>query len=490
MGNLADLTLLDAREGLLKKKFSAVELLDDCIKNIEKHRKLNSFITETLDLAKNRAKESDIRISNGTHRKLEGLPFSVKDVFCTKGIKTTVGSRILENFIPPFESTYTQKLDDEGYVMVGKANCAEFCADGNNKTSYFGPVINPYKAKNDTRDLVPGGSSGGSVVSLAVNTCLASSGTDTGGSIRQPAAYTNLVGLRMTYGRISRYGMIAYASSLDQAGFFTKNVKDMAYICGIPCGKDDKDSTSADVSVPDFFANLNSNIKGRKVGIVKNFEKYYDGEIDPSISKNYYETLEKLKKGGAEIIEVELPTLEVMDILYQSISYVELMSNLARYDGVRFGRRTEQECKSLDDLYMKSRGEGFGENIKKRILIGAYLASSDNYEKYFLKSLKIKRKIANEYEEAFKKVEVIFNPSIARLAFPIKDITAEEDELISKYGVIDDYFLNGINQAGLPGISAPTGFADNETPIGMTFTSNHFQEQSLLDFSLYLEENK
>ncbi|GMO62935.1 MAG: Asp-tRNA(Asn)/Glu-tRNA(Gln) amidotransferase subunit GatA [Rickettsiales bacterium] len=488
--SLAELTLLEARKGLLDKKFSAVELTDECIKNAEANKKLNAYITETFDLAREKAKQSDKNIAEGKARKLEGIPFAMKDVFCTKGIKTTVGSHILDTFIPPYESTYSQKMEDEGYVMIGKANCAEFCADGNNKTSYFGAVINPYKAKDDQRDLVPGGSSGGSVVALAVNSCLASSGTDTGGSIRQPAAYTNLVGLRMTYGRISRYGTIAYASSLDQSGFFTKNVRDMAYICGIPCGKDDKDSTSSNQSVPDFYSNLNSNIKDKKIGIVKNFEKYYNGGIAPDISKNYFETLEKLKKSGAQIVEVELPTLEVMDVLYQSISYVELMSNLSRYDGVRYGRRTEKECKNLDELYMKSRGEGFGENIKKRILIGAYLASSDNYEKYFLKSLKIKRKIANEYNEAFSKVDVIFNPAISRLAFPIKDTTPEEDELLNKWGKVEDYFLNGVNQAGLPGITIPTGFAENGTPIGMTFTSNYFNEQALLDFGLYLEENK
>ncbi|MDR2526925.1 MAG: aspartyl/glutamyl-tRNA amidotransferase subunit A [Rickettsiales bacterium] len=486
---LADLTLLQARKGLLDKKFSAVELLGDCLLNLEKNRKLNAYITETIELAKNRAKDSDERIARNQVRKLDGIPFAVKDVFCTNGVRTTVGSRILENFVPLYESTYSQKLDEEGYVMVGKTNCAEFCADGNNKTSYFGAVINPYKAKDDARDLVPGGSSGGSVVALATNTCLASAGTDTGGSIRQPAAYTNLVGLRATYGRISRYGMIAYASSLDQAGFFTKDVRDMAYIAPIVFGKDDKDSTSANAPIPDLLQNLNSDINGKKIGIVKGFKKYIDNDIEKDIAKNYYDCLENFKKFGADLIEVDLPTLEVMDILYQSISYVELMSNLGRYDGIRYGRRTEQDCKTLNELYIKSRTEGFGENIKKRILIGAFLSSSENYEKYFLKSLKIKRKIANEYNEAFKKVDVIFNPAVSRFAFPINP-TIEENEILGRQGTIEDYFLNGINQVGLPGITVPTGFGSNGLPIGMTFTGKLFDEQSLLNFSLFLEENK
>jgi aspartyl-tRNA(Asn)/glutamyl-tRNA(Gln) amidotransferase subunit A len=295
----------------------------------------------------------------------------------------------------------------------------------------------------------------------------------------------------MTYGRISRYGTIAYASSLDQSGFFTKDVRDMSYICGIPCGKDNKDSTSADAEVPDFLANLNPNIKGKKVGVIKNFYKFYDNsdDVEPEISKNYYDCVEKMKKAGSDIIEVELPTLEVMDILYQSISYVELMSNLARYDGVRYGRRTGQECFSLDDLYIKSRSEGFGENIKKRILLGAYLASSDNYEKYFLKSLKIKRKIANEYNEAFKKVDVLFHPSVSRFAFPINP-TEEENKILNRRGIIEDYFLNGVNQCGLPGITIPTGFSKNGLPFGMGLTGKLFGEQSLLDFGLFLEENK
>jgi aspartyl-tRNA(Asn)/glutamyl-tRNA(Gln) amidotransferase subunit A len=335
---------------------------------------------------------------------------------------------------------------------------------------------------------VPGGSSGGSVVALATNCCLASSGTDTGGSIRQPAAYCNLVGLKTTYGRISRYGQIAYASSLDQGGFFTKDIRDCAYITPIVCGKDDKDTTTADVKVPDFLNDLNPNIKGKKVGIVKGFEKYIDNDIEPNINNIYYKCLDVLKKGGAEIVEVLLPTAEVMDVLYQAISYVELSSNLARYDGVRFGRRTEEDVKTLDELYIKSRSEGFGQNIKKRILLGEFLSSAENYEKYFLKSIKIKRKIANEYNEAFKEVDVIFNPAVARFAFPINPMP-DEEILINKRGIIEDYFLNAVNIAGLPGLTFPAGFSDNGLPTGMHLTSKHFDEQSLLNFGLFFEEN-
>ena len=272
---LTKLTLLEAKKGLEEKKFSSVELTEACIANIEKSRRLNAFITESFELARERAKLSDKKITEGKNiGKLEGIPLTIKDIFCTNGVRTTAGSRILETFIPPYESTVTQRLHDEGYVMLGKTNCAEFAADATNKTSFFGACINPYKANNDDRDLIPGGSSGGSAVAVAANMCFGATGSDTGGSIRQPAALCNLVGLKTTYGRISRYGMVAYASSLDQAGFLTKDVKDCAYLTHLVCGKDEKDSTTVEHDLPDFLKNLNSNIKGKKVGIIKEFNEY------------------------------------------------------------------------------------------------------------------------------------------------------------------------------------------------------------------------
>lgn len=482
------LTLLEAKKALDSKKISSIELVDECIKNIEKNKRLNVFITETLDLARERAKKSDEKIAKGNAGKLEGIPFAVKDLFCTKGIRTTSASKFLENFVPPYESRVTNILDEEGYVMIGKANMDEFASSSTNKTSYFGPTINSYKANNDDRDLIPGGSSGGSAVALATNMCLAATGSDTGGSVRQPASLCNLVGIKPTYGRISRYGMIAYASSFDQAGFFTKDVKDCAYLTNIVSGKDDKDSMSVDREVPDFLKNINSNVKGKKVGIIKEFIEYLD-KIDPDVKSSFEKAIELLKKNGAEIVEVSIPTITASSLLYISLSYTELGSNLARYDGVRFGRRADSNVKTLDELYTKSRTEGFGENIKKRILLGYFLSSSENYEKYFLKSQKIRRKIKNEFTDVFNKVDILLTPTDAGTAFPINP-TPEETKKIKQNGTINDYFINAVNMCGLPGISIPFGFSRTGLPIGMQFIGKLFDEQSLFDFGLFFEENK
>lgn len=486
---LTKLTLLEAKKGLKDKKFSSLELTNACISNIENKRKLNAFITETFDLARERAKTSDKKIAEGKNiGKLEGIPLAIKDLFCTKGIRTTAGSGVLENFVPPYESTATKILNDEGYILVGKTNMDEFAASSTNKTSHFGACVNPYKAHNDDRDLVPGGSSGGSAVAVAANMCFGATGSDTGGSIRQPASLCNLVGLKPTYGRISRYGMVAYASSLDQGGFLTKDVKDCAYLTHLVCGKDDKDSTTVEHDLPDFLKNLNSNIKGKKVALIKEFNDYLD-DIEPDIKDAYLKAVKLLKQGGAEVIEVSIPTITASSLLYISLSYTELASNLARYSGIRYGRKTDEKCSTYEDVYIKSRSEGFGENIKKRILLGYYLSSSENYEKYFIKSQKIRRKIANEFDEAFKNVDIIFTPTDAGTAFPINP-TLEESKIISKRGIVNDYFINAVNMCGLPGISVPFGLSKIGLPIGMQFIGRHFDEQSTLDFALFIEENK
>lgn len=487
--DLTKLTLLEAKKGLEDKKFSSVELTEACILNIEKDRKLNAFITETFELARERAKLSDKKIAEGKNiGKLEGIPLTIKDIFCTNGVRTTAGSRVLENFIPPYESTVTQRLHDEGYVMLGKTNCDEFAASSTNKTSYFGACVNPYKIKGDDRDLVPGGSSGGSAVAVAANMCFGATGSDTGGSIRQPSALCNLVGLKTTYGRISRYGMVTYASSLDQAGFLTKDVRDCAYLTHLVCGKDEKDSTTIEHDLPNFLENLNSNIKGKKVGVIKEFNEYLS-DIEPDIKDAYLKAIELLKKGGAEVVEISIPTIIASSLLYITLSYTELASNLARYTGVRYGRRTEEKCETYEDVFIKSRTEGFGENIKKRILLGYYVSSSENYEKYFIRSQKIRRKIANEFDEAFKNVDIIFSPTDAGIAFPINP-TIEEAKIIRKRGIINDYFINAVNMVGLPGISVPYGFSKNGLPIGMQFIGRHFDEQSTLNFALFIEEHK
>lgn len=485
--NLTKMTLLEAKEALLNKKVSSVELTEECIKKIKENKKLNAFVTETLDLAKEKAKESDKKIAEGKAGKLEGIPFAVKDLFCTKGIKTTSSSKMLENFIPPYESTVTSILDKEGYVMVGKTNMDEFACGSTTKTSYFGATINPYKANNSDRDLVPGGSSGGSAVAVASEMAFGATGSDTGGSIRQPASFCGLVGIKPTYGRISRYGMISYASSLDQAGFFTKDIKDSAYLTELVSGKDDKDSTTVAKEVPNYLKNLNSNIKGKKVGIIKEFLNLGD-KLEKDNQKAFENTVELLKKGGAEIIEISIPTITVTDLLYMAISYTELGSNLARFDGVRYGHRTAEEVKSLDDIYYKSRSEGFNDNIKKRILLGYFLSSSENYEKYFIKSQKIRRKLANEFIEVFKNVDVILTPSTVGVAFPIKQ-TEEEINANKDSNALNDFFVCPANMAGLPAISVPFGFSSTGLPIGMHFIGNYFDEQSIFNFGLFIEEN-
>ncbi len=484
--SLTKLTLLEAKEGLKNKKFSSVELLSEFSKNIEEKRDLNVFITETLDLAKERAKKSDEKIAKGIAGKLEGLPFAVKDLFCTKGIKTTSASGILQNFIPPYESHVTSILDSEGYVMVGKTNMDEFACGSTNKTSYFGAVKNCYKSNSDDRDLVPGGSSGGSAIAVAGGMALASTGSDTGGSVRQPASFCGLVGIKPTYGRISRYGMVAYASSLDQAGFFTKDIKDSAFLTNLVSGKDIKDSTTSNKLVPDFLSNLNSNIKGKKVGVIKEFSDLGD-KLEKDNQKAYTEAIDILKKGGAEVVEISIPTINTTALLYIVLSYTELGSNLARYDGLRFGERTEKEVSSLDELYCNSRNEGFNDNIKKRILLGYFLSSSENYEKYFIKSQKIRRKLSNEFIEAFKKVDIILTPSTVGVAFPINQ-TAEELARDKESNALNDFFVCPANMAGLPAISIPFSHSETGLPIGMQLIGNYFDEQSIFNFGLFFEE--
>lgn len=485
--NLTKMTLLEARKALLDKKISSVELTSECIENVKNNKNLNVFVSETIDLAKERAEKSDKNIAEGRAGKLEGIPFAVKDLFCTNGIRTTASSKMLENFIPPYESTVSNILNKEGYVLIGKTNMDEFACGSTTKTSYFGSTINLYKANNDDRDLVPGGSSGGSAVAVASGMALASTGSDTGGSIRQPASFCGLVGIKPTYGRISRYGMISYSSSLDQAGFFTKDVRDSAFLINLVSGKDDKDSTTVEKEVPDYLNNLDSNIKGKKVGIIKEFLTLGD-KLEKDNQKAFENAIRMLRDGGAEIVEISIPTITTTALLYMSISYTELGSNLARFDGVRFGRRTKEEANSLDELYYKSRSEGFNDNIKKRILLGYFLSSSENYEKYFIKSQKIRRKLANEFIEAFKKVDVIFTPSTVGVAFPINQ-TEEEINSNKDSNALNDFFVCPANMAGLPAISVPFGFSTTGLPIGMQFIGDYFDEQSIFNFGLFIEEN-
>ncbi len=488
MTDITKLTLLETKEKLLKKEFSSKELTQTFIDKIEKEDKYNAYITKNFENAIQKAEECDKNIAKGEVKKLEGLPIVVKDIFCTKGIRTTCGSKILENFIPPYESTVTKKLNDENYILLGKTNMDEFACGSTTMTSYFGPSINPYKTKGDDRDLIPGGSSGGSAAALAANLCLAAAGTDTGGSIRQPAALCNLVGIKPTYGRVSRYGIIAYASSFDQAGWLTKDISDASYLTDIICGYDEKDSTSTKKESTNFYKNLNANIKGKKVGIIKEFLGL-DGKVSSDIYKKFYETIDLFKKEGCEIIELSIPTVDFVPELYTIISYTELASNLARYDGVRYGYRTDKEVKNLDDLYCKTRSEGFGDNIKKRILLGYFFSSTENYEKFFLKAQKVRRKLVNEFLDALNKVDFLMTPTAPQTAFPI-NLTEEEKAKNMESNYLNDLFVCPVNMAGLPGLSVPVGFDSKELPIGVHLIGRHFDEQTIFDAGLFIEKNR
>ena len=489
MSELTKLTLLQAREKLIKKEVSSVELTNEFIKNIEKNKRLNAFITTNFEKALEQAKKSDENIAKGNVKKLEGLPIAIKDNFCTIGVETTAASNILKGFVPQYESTFTQKLVDENYVLLGKTNLDSFACGSTTMTSDFGYSINPLKANNDDRDLVPGGSSGGSACAVAGEMALAGAGSDTGGSIRQPAALCGLVGVKPTYGRVSRYGIVAYGSSFDQAGWLTKDIKDSAYLTDIVCGKDDKDSTTVKKETTHFFDNLNPNIKGKTVGVIKDFMNLTD-KVDPDIYKQFYNTIELLKNNGCNIVEISIPTINYVPELYTILSYTELASNLSRYDGVRFGHRTSEEIKSLDDLYYKSRTEGFCKNVQKRILLGYYFSSSENYEKWFLKAQKVRRKLVNEFLDGFnsKKIDFYITPATPQTAFPI-NLTDEEKAKNQESNYLNDLFVCPANMAGLPGLSIPAGKASNGLPIGVHLMGKYFDEQTLFNVGLFLEDN-
>jgi aspartyl-tRNA(Asn)/glutamyl-tRNA(Gln) amidotransferase subunit A len=487
MTDLAKLTITEATKGLKNKDFSSVELTQACIKNSEKNKNLNIYITETFDKALEMAKKSDEKIAQGKTGKIEGIPLGIKDLFCTKDIRTTSASKMLENFVPPYESTVTKKLKDEGYVMMGKTNMDEFACGSTTKTSYFGATVNPYKKKGDDRDLIPGGSSGGSSAGVASDCFLGATGSDTGGSIRQPSALCNLVGSKPTYGRASRYGMVAYASSFDQAGMLTKTIKDNALLTEIICGFDKKDSTSSTKKVPNFSELLNSDVKGKKIGIVKEFMNI--DKVHPEIYEALNKAIKELQKKGAEIKEISLPNAKYSGSLYTILSYTELASNLARYDGVRYTHRSEKELLSLDELYSKSRSEGFCENIKKRILLGYHMSSSENYEKYFLHAQKVRRILAEDFKKVFNEVDVILTPTTPNVAFPI-NMTEEEKKMDLASNYLNDLFTIPVNLTGLPAISIPAGFSKDGLPMGLQVISNYFDEQAMFDVGLALEEIK
>ena len=471
MTNIIDLNLNELVEKIKKKEISSSEATKTFIDRSDKSKKLNTYITDNFEKALERAKNFDAKPD--FNKKLPGIPLAVKDLFCTEGIRTTAGSKILENFIPSYESTVTNNIINEGAIIIGKLNCDEFAMGSSNETSYFGNVQNPI-----SQNLVPGGSSGGSAAALAAKLTPATIGTDTGGSIRQPASFTGTVGLKPTYGSCSRYGIVAFASSLDQAGPMTHNVKDCALLFDVISSYDNKDSTSVDYTRGNYLKNLNENIKGKKIGIPK---EYRIDNMPKEIEELWEKGISIVKKNGAEIIEISLPNTNYALPAYYIVAPAEASSNLARYDGVKYGFRSKGD--NLIDMYEKTRSEGFGDEVKRRIMIGTYVLSSGYYDAYYLKAQKVRGLIKNDFDEAYKKVDAILTPSTPSSAFKIGE---KSNDPVSMY--LNDIFTVPVNLAGLPAISIPSGRDKNNLPLGLQLIGKAFDEQNILNIAFSIEK--
>ena len=475
MSDLLKYDLLGASEAIKSKEISSVELTNAYIEAMEKTSSLGAYLEIVKDKALEMAKVSDENISKGVSRPLEGLPIGVKDMFCTKDIKTTASSKILDNFYPTYESTVTQNLWNDGAVMLGKLSCDEFAMGSSNETAAKGNVINPWLKH---KKMSPGGSSGGSAAAVAARSALAATGTDTGGSIRQPAAFCGITGLKPTYGRCSRWGIVAFSSSLDQAGPLTRTVSDAALMLNSMASYDKKDSTSANLNMPDLMSYLGNSIKGKKIGIPKEYTQ--DG-ISDDIVNFYQKSINWLKEAGAEIIPVSLPHTKYALPVYYIIAPAEASSNLARYDGVRFGQR--KEASSLDEMYEATRGEGFGDEVKRRIMIGTYVLSSGYYDAYYLKAQKVRRLIKEDFENVFKKVDYILTPSTPTTSFEL----GKKQDPLTMY--LNDIFTVPASLAGLPGISLPVGLDKLGLPIGIQLIANAFDEPGLISTAHVLEKS-
>lgn len=478
MTDLTKLTIAEAREGLKKKEFSAPELTQAYADKMETGRKLNAFVCETVDKAMEQAKLSQDKIDRGEGGVLEGIPLGIKDLFCTKGIATTACSNILKGFVPPYESTVTSKLLAAGANFLGKLNLDEFAMGGSNETSAFGPVVNPW---SKDVPLVAGGSSGGSAAAVAAGMCAAATGTDTGGSIRQPSAFCGVTGIKPTYGRCSRYGIIAFASSLDQAGPIAKDVRDCAIMLKTMAGYDAKDSTSAKADVPDFEKFLGQDIRGLKIGLPKEFR--VDG-LDKEVAAYWDKAAEMLKARGAEVVEISLPHSKYALATYYIIAPAEASSNLARYDGLRYGNRVDG--KHLDDMYINSRSAGFGKEVKRRIMIGTYVLSAGYYDAYYLKAQKVRRLIRDDFIKAFEKCDLILTPTAPTAAFPIGDKTMNSNPILMW---LNDIFTVSVSLAGLPAMSLPIGLSASGLPLGMQLVGKAFDEGTIFKAASALEKD-
>ena len=480
MSDLTKLTLKAAVDGLRGKAFSSEEITRAFVETIEAaNPALNAYVVLTPEKALEMARASDARIARGEAGPLEGAPLGIKDLFCTDGVQTTAGSNMLRGFVPPYESTVTANLWRDGAVMLGKLNMDEFAMGSSNETSAYGPVVNPWKSKTSNADLTPGGSSGGSASAVAADLCLAATASDTGGSIRQPAAFTGTVGIKPTYGRASRYGMVAFASSLDQAGPITKTVEDAALMLRSMCSFDPKDSTSLDVETPDWSASVGKPVKGLRIGVPR--EYVVDG-MPAEIQALWDKGVDWLKAQGCEIVDISLPHTKYALPTYYIVAPAEASSNLARYDGMRFGHRAEKAT-SLTDLYETSRAEGFGKEVQRRLTIGAYVLSAGFYDAYYVKALKVRRRIAQDFENVWDKVDAVLTPSTPSAAFALGD---KQIDPVTMY--LNDVFTVTANLAGLPGISVPAGLDSAGLPLGLQVIGKALDEATVFQVGAALEE--
>lgn len=479
MTDLTALTIADARYKLRAKEFSAAELTEAFVGTGEPGDALNAWCEKTPDLAREQAQAADARLAAGEAPSLCGIPLGIKDLFCTKGVRSQAGSNILKDFEPPYESTVTANLWAEGAVMLGKLSMDEFAMGSSNETACYGPVVSPWRRRGDDAKLTPGGSSGGSAAALAAGQAMATTGTDTGGSIRQPAAFTGLVGLKPTWGRCSRWGIVAFASSLDQAGPFTRTVRDSAIMLQAMASVDEKDSTSADIPVPDYEAALTGDIKGKRIGIPREYT--VDG-MPAEITGFWEQGADHLRAQGAEIVEISLPHTKYALPAYYIVSPAECSSNLARYDGVRYGQRAGlAQGDGITEMYEKTRAEGFGDEVKRRIMIGTYVLSAGYYDAYYTRAQKVRRLINRDFEQAFEQVDAILTPTTPSPAFGL----GEKSDPLEMY--LQDIFTVTVNMAGLPGISVPAGLSSDGLPLGLQLIGKAFDEANLLNTAYALE---
>ncbi len=482
MSALNELTIAAARDMLRKREVTSAELTAACLSAIDGAGALNAFVHKTPEVARERAAAADARIKAGDAPSMCGIPVGIKDLFCTKGVPSQAASNILKGFRPEYESTVSQQLVDAGAVMLGKLNMDEFAMGSSNETSCYGNAVNPWRRGNDDTALTPGGSSGGSASAVAADLCLAATGTDTGGSIRQPAAFTGITGIKPTYGRCSRWGIVAFASSLDQAGPMTKDVRDAAIMLTAMCGHDPKDSTSADLPVPDFEAALTGDIRGKKIGIPREYRM--DG-MPEEIEKLWTDGTAMLKDAGAEIVDISLPHTKYALPAYYVVAPAEASSNLARYDGVRYGHRAKlSQGDGITEMYEKTRAEGFGHEVQRRVMIGTYVLSAGFYDAYYNRARKVRALIKRDFETVFADgIDAILTPATPSAAFGLGEM-ADADP-IAMY--LNDVFTVTVNLAGLPGIAVPTGLDRQGLPLGLQLIGRPWEEGDLLNHAYVLE---